>query len=86
MHGWVVLPAAHTSSFQMTLPRQDKRRTIARLKIILLITSQLIGAGLFARGFFPAHKPPSGYGSPPDSMGKAPFDRLVFVLIDALRT
>ncbi|KAA1065404.1 major facilitator super transporter protein [Puccinia graminis f. sp. tritici] len=70
----------------MTLPRQDKQRTTARLKIILLITSQLIGAGLFARGFFPAHKPPSGYGAPPHPMGKAPFDRLVFVLIDALRS
>ncbi|KAH9460025.1 hypothetical protein MJO28_004313 [Puccinia striiformis f. sp. tritici] len=71
----------------MAIPRRKKHWATDRLKIILIITSQLIGAGLFARGFFPAYKPPTGYGSPPTtSIGKAPFDRLVFVLIDALRS
>ncbi|OAV89434.1 hypothetical protein PTTG_05988 [Puccinia triticina 1-1 BBBD Race 1] len=70
----------------MALPPKNNHRTTDRLKIILILVSQLLGAGLFARGFFPAHKPPSGYGSSPPSMGKPPFDRLVFVLIDALRS
>ncbi|EGG05875.1 uncharacterized protein MELLADRAFT_87689 [Melampsora larici-populina 98AG31] len=56
----------------------------------LIFIAQILGALLFAKGFFPLNKPAEGYGIPlhnKDGTHSSPgFDRLVFVLIDALRT
>ncbi|MBW0513396.1 hypothetical protein O181_053111 [Austropuccinia psidii MF-1] len=59
-----------------------------KLLIGLTLILQAVGAGLFARGFFPVYKPPSGYGKPPNlpQTPSEPFGKLVFVVIDALRS
>lgn len=55
----------------------------------LFLIAQLIGALIFALGFFPFNEPSDGYGPPLSTFDEIPqrlgFDRLVFVLIDALR-
>jgi len=66
-------------------------RTTATSKLLLIAANLLIPVAvvLFAQGFFP-YKPllpglarydDSAYGAPP----AAPFDRLVFMVVDALR-
>ncbi|KAH9825208.1 alkaline-phosphatase-like protein [Melampsora americana] len=56
----------------------------------LVFIAQVLGALLFAKGFFPLNEPAEGYGIPlqnkEDTISSRGFDRLVFVLIDALRT
>lgn len=46
---------------------------------------QAVGAWLFARGFFPFASAPPGFAARPAPSVAKPFDRLVFVVIDALR-
>ncbi|CAG8641938.1 6236_t:CDS:2, partial [Paraglomus occultum] len=63
--------------------------------LALLLIVQTIGLGLFAKGFFPYKTNLSGFASPDDvpplpehgnATPKPSFDRLVFMLIDALRS
>ncbi|PLW17035.1 hypothetical protein PCANC_09292 [Puccinia coronata f. sp. avenae] len=54
--------------------------------LLLLVGLQLLGVALFLHGFFPKHTPPTGYGRPPRPAEPPPFHRLVFVVIDALRS
>lgn len=68
------------------------RHHVFPVSTVLLVAANLlipVAIGLFAIGFFP-YKPflpglaeyqPLEYGPPP----KAPFDRLIFMVIDALR-
>ncbi|KAG0148327.1 hypothetical protein CROQUDRAFT_41588 [Cronartium quercuum f. sp. fusiforme G11] len=56
----------------------------------LVLIVQVLGAFFFAKGFFPINEPSEGYGLPLEDRngirtGQG-FDRLVFMLIDALRT
>lgn len=57
-----------------------------RVVLALAIACQLIGLFIFARGFFPLSKPSiKGVAAPLDHPEPA-FDRMIFVVIDALRS
>ncbi|CAH7667168.1 alkaline-phosphatase-like protein [Phakopsora pachyrhizi] len=56
-------------------------------QVLGILLSQFAAALLFAYGFFPVFKPPGGFSPPVGGVDDPPlFDRLVFVLIDALRS
>ncbi|ORY91724.1 alkaline-phosphatase-like protein [Leucosporidium creatinivorum] len=61
------------------------KRSLVQQLSLLLVT--LLGIALFARGFFPVKPLLPGFAeSPPAFLDRPPFSRLVFILVDALRS